>query len=109
MAEEEQQAQDGEGTTYGEAEEGQGDGSQQAEGAGSAREGGGGRRSTGTRRRLSYRELEDVVVRACVVPVGGVPSADQARWGEGLTTASTREYISIARVCNVRRCCHILT
>ncbi|CAM9888406.1 unnamed protein product [Pylaiella littoralis] len=29
------------------------------------------------RRPLTSRELEDVVVRSCLVPVGGVPSADQ--------------------------------
>ncbi|CAM9907377.1 unnamed protein product [Scytosiphon promiscuus] len=34
-------------------------------------------RSGATRRPLASRELEDLVVRACLVPVGGVPSADQ--------------------------------
>lgn len=31
------------------------------------------------RRPLTPEELEDVVVRSCLVPVGGVPSADQVR------------------------------
>lgn len=36
---------------------------------------------SGSRRPLTFRELEEVTVRACLAPVGAVPSADQVtRW-----------------------------
>lgn len=33
--------------------------------------------SSGSRRPLTVRELEEVTVRACLAPVGALPSADQ--------------------------------
>lgn len=58
--------------------------------SGQGGEGGGGdeqRRRPPTRRRLTYQELEDVVVRACLVPVGGVPSVEQVKWSASSTVA----------------------
>lgn len=36
-----------------------------------------GEQESGSRRPLTFQELEEVTVRACLAPVGGVPSADQ--------------------------------
>lgn len=38
----------------------------------------------GGRRPLTHRELEEVTIQACLVPVGGVPSVDQVcPWRDG--------------------------
>lgn len=52
----------------------------------------------GGARPLTSRELEDVVVRACVVPVGGVPSPDQVC----LSDAGLFKYASILAMVYVR-------
>ncbi|CAN0030754.1 unnamed protein product, partial [Hapterophycus canaliculatus] len=48
----------------------------------------------GTRRPLTLRELEDVVVRSCLVPVGGVPSAEQVSPVEFLFSGRRRVSVS---------------